>query len=356
MSKNIPEKPSSEEVDLGQLFKLIGNAFERLFKFIGTILNGIFMAAVWFIFFIKKNFILLAAAALIGFGIGYVKLKFSEPVYSSNAVIKQNYNTGESLYNLLNYYNDLILDKDTLALSESLNLTTKEASHLVYFEMESVLNENSKLKVFDKFKREVDSTIAQDIDFETFLENSSDYDYEYQRLTVKSSRKDLLKKILPEVIKNIEAIEFFKNEREKDLAELSYRERIIIESLKESDSLQKVYQRVLEKENQDTNSQTSILINNAEEQNTTKEFELYTSDIKLRRELVEIQRKKDDIRKIVEVISSQQDEGIIDNTVEILDVKFSYKIFYAALLFTVVFLILLVLKALNYLERYKDKI
>ena len=39
MSEKTPPKnnASSEEVDLGQLFKLIGDAFNRLFRFIGNI-------------------------------------------------------------------------------------------------------------------------------------------------------------------------------------------------------------------------------------------------------------------------------------------------------------------------------
>ena len=41
MSKDLPQPPQnqSDEVDLGQLFKLIGNAFDRFFKFIGSVFN-----------------------------------------------------------------------------------------------------------------------------------------------------------------------------------------------------------------------------------------------------------------------------------------------------------------------------
>ncbi len=40
MSKKLPETHNpSEEVDLGQLFNQIGNAFERFFKLIGLILG-----------------------------------------------------------------------------------------------------------------------------------------------------------------------------------------------------------------------------------------------------------------------------------------------------------------------------
>lgn len=356
MSKNLPDNPQNEEVDLGQLFKLIGNAFEKLFAFIGLLLNKLFLAFVWGVFFIKKYFIILVIATTIGFLYGLYKLKYSKPVYSTNAVIKQNYSTGESLYNLLNYYNDLILDKDTISLASSLNLEPNEASNLISFNLESVLNENSKLKVFNKFKKEVDSTIASEVDFETFLENSSDYDYEHQRLTVRSTSKSLPRKILPKVIENIESIEFFKSEQEKDLAELTLREQMILESLKESDSLQKVYEAVLQKDDVDPSAQTSVLINNAEEQNSTREFELFKNDIELRRELVAINRAREDKKKIVEVISSQQDEGIVDSTVEVLEYKLNYKYYYALIAFVITFLTLSLISFLKFLDKYKERV
>ena len=356
MSKEIKKPESTEEVDLGQLFRLIGNAFEKLFKFIGSILNKLFLAFVWCVFFVKQHFIILIVTTILGFAYGYFKQKYSEPVYSTNAVIKQNYNTGESLYNLLNYYNDLILDQDTVSLASSLNLNPKEASNLVSFTLESVLNENSKLKVFDRFKKEVDSTIAGEVDFETFLENSSDYDYEYQRLTVRSTSKSLPRKILPKVIENIQEIEFFKSEQAKDLAELSLRESIIRESLKESDSLQKVYEEVLRKDEIDPSAQTSVLINNAEEQSSTREFELFKNDIELRRELVSINRAKEDKKRIVEVISSQQDEGIVDSTIEVFDYKINYKYFFALSAFVFTFFILSLRSFLKFLDKYKERV
>ncbi|WMI68940.1 hypothetical protein [Mangrovimonas sp. YM274] len=356
MNKNLPETNTSEEVDLGQLFTLIGSLFTKFFNFIGSIFTKLFYLFVAIVFFIKKNILILAGAAVLGFGFGMFKQKTSTPVYSSNAVIKQNYDTGESLYNLLNYYNDLIMDQDFQSLSAALNVTLEEARNMVSFQMESVLNENQKLKVYDEYKKEIDSTLADNIDFEKFLENSYDYDYAYQRLTVSATQKSLLKKVLPEIIKNIESIEFFKNEQQKDLAELQYQERVIKESLKESDSLQKVYQRVLERMNENPNSQTSILIDNTGDKSSTKEYELFSEDIKLRRELVSIQRKKDDVKKIVEVISSQQDEGIISNTKSLFNKKLGYKSYYGIILFALAFFALLGLRFIKYMDQFKDKI
>ncbi|OMP32218.1 hypothetical protein [Mangrovimonas sp. DI 80] len=356
MNKNLPETNTSEEVDLGQLFTLIGSLFTKLFNFIGSIFTKLFYLFVALVFFIKKNILILIGAGVIGLGFGIFKEKTKTPVYSSNAVIKQNYDTGESLFNLLNYYNDLIMDKDFQSLSEALNITIEEARNMVFFKMESVLNNNQKLKVYDEFKKEIDSTLADYIDFERFLDNSYDYDFEYQRLTVSSTQKNLLKKVLPEIIKNIESIEFFKNEQKKDLDELKYQEEVIMESLRESDSLQKVYHKVLEKLNENPNSQTSILIDNTGDKNSTKEYELFSDDIKLRRELVRIKREKDEINKIVEVISSQQDEGILTNSKELFKYNLGYKSFYSVLLLMLTFLVLIGLRFLKYLDQFKEKI
>ena len=123
MNKNLQEPQSSEEVDLGQLFKLIGNAFNRLFKFIGSILNSLFLAFVWLVFFAKKHILKVIIAAIVGFGIGFVKQYTEDPIYKSMMIVKQNYNTGENLDNTLSYYNNLIVNKDSLALSESLNIS-----------------------------------------------------------------------------------------------------------------------------------------------------------------------------------------------------------------------------------------
>ena len=133
MSKNLPEQPNSEEVDLGQLFKLIGNAFNRFFKFIGSILNSFFLAFVWLVFFIKKHFIKLVIAGVIGIVLGFIKERISEPVYKTSIVVKQNYKTGENLYSALDNFNQLISEKDSISLSGNLKITPEKAMKVLSF-------------------------------------------------------------------------------------------------------------------------------------------------------------------------------------------------------------------------------
>jgi len=92
MSTNSNKPNTTEEVDLGQLFKLIGNAFDRFFNFFITIFKSIFLAFVWLVFLVKKRIIILSSAVALGFFIGLIGLFFTEtssPKYESSVTIVQ---------------------------------------------------------------------------------------------------------------------------------------------------------------------------------------------------------------------------------------------------------------------------
>lgn len=357
MSKDLPESQPSEEVDLGQLFKLIGRAFDRFFNFIGNVLNKFFLAFVWVAFLIKKHFLKIALAGVLGFAYGFIRQKTTEPSYKSTSIIKQNYKTGENLYLSIDFYNALVSESDSIALAQSLHITPTEAGLISKFEVESTLSRHEKLRLFDNFRKEMDSTLASTLEFKTFLKDFNEFDFEIQKITLKSYSKDIFKKVLLQIIKNVESSEFTKNEQQRDLAELDRRESALKLSLAASDSLQKVYQRVLEKSVENTlGSQTSVTIDNTEDEGLTKEFELYNSDLELRRELVTIQRERDDIQNVIEIVSSEQNEGTLDNSQDVLGLSISKMIFGGIFTALLVFIVLLLFEFLKFLERYKSKI
>lgn len=356
MSENL-QPQSSDEVDLGQLFKLIGNAFNRLFKLIGNVFNSLFLAFVWLVFFVKKHFIKLIIAAIIGVVYGFIKEKLSDPIYSASIVIKQNYNTGENLNSIKNRYNNLIIAQDSMILAKDLKISPEEASQLSGFYLEPVLSENEKLKSYDIYKKDIDSVIASKIDFKTFLENGNEYDFKILRITVNSKSRIDFNNILNQLVKNTESTGFFVNEQKKDLNQLSRRENAIRESLKESDSLQKVYQLVLERSVENVpGSQTSVTIDNTEDKSVTKEFELFNQDVELRRELVEIARQKENLEHIIEVMTNDQAEGTLLKGKDVFGKKIGIMTFYGVILLTLLFMLLLGLEFLKFLERYKGKV
>lgn len=358
MSKDLPQPSNqSDEVDLGQLFKLIGNMFNNLFKFIGGLFNKLFLAFVWLVFFVKKHVIKFVIAGVLGIGLGFLNEKVSTPVYQSYITVKQNYKTGENLYNAIEYYNDLVKQEDISTLESVLGANTDVASSILDFEIESVVSENQKIKSYDNYIKTLDSAVASTVDYKTYLKNNEDYNHSYQQITIKAKERNSFKFVFDKIIDNINTNHYFKREQDKDLSELKERARAIEKSLTKSDTLLSVYQKAIIKAAENDNEfQAKISIDNQDSDSSTKEYELYTMDIELRQELVKIEREIADKQYIVEITSSKQDSGSIDNKIDVFGASMGVKMFYAFALTFLVFIILLGLEFIKYLERYKDKV
>ena len=80
------------------------------------------------------------------------------------------------------------------------------------------------------------------------------------------------------------------------------------------------------------------------------------NDIKLREKLKENLRKQEEKKEIIEIISSKQDSGSINNSKELLGFDLGLKKYYAILFVVITFIVLVGLEFVRYLERFKDKI
>lgn len=356
MSKeiNTPQN-NSEEIDLGQLFKLIGNMFQRFFSFIGNILNKLFLAFVWFVFFVKKHSIILLISGVLGFAYGFFKEKTSDPVFKSSILIKQNYNAGETLYNSINYYNGLLYQNDYMALAEELSIDSSDVASIVDFEIEALITENDRLVQFDRYSKKLDSALVSTIDYNDYVQNAKEHIYEMQQIVINSKTNGNFNKVFNAIVKRLNSITYFKREQEKDIRQLENRKLAIERALSESDTLKIVYKKVLENNLEQKNgSQTSITIEGSDDKSLTKEFDLYKSDIELRRELVSIEREKEDKQFIIETISNTPSKGFIDYSIEISGKSINLKVFYAISIILIVLIILLMLRFIKFIERYKS--
>ena len=360
MSKKLPENSySPEEADIGQVFNLIGGAFEKLFKFLGAMFKKVFFGLVWLIFFLKKHFLKIIIAAVIGFGIALIKEKISGPSFVSSVTVTQNYNTGENLYNLIEYYNSLSGQQDSLLLYKALDIEVSEAANILAFSIEPLVSENSRILTYDTYLKALDSTIASNIDYDTYINNTLEHDYTYQKIVIKTKQSTDMLGVFKGIVDKINSTEFFKNLQERDITELESRELAIRQSLIESDSLKSTYKRVLEQaleREKSKASQTSITIEGSKEIRPTREFDLFKNDLSLRREIVEIQRRKQERESVIEIVSSEFTSGVVDNSVELFGKKVNKKIIYALLFSLITFLLLLSLEMNKFLDKFKSKI
>ena len=86
-----PVTIKEEEIDLGKLFSLIGNAFSNLFKFIGKLLKGVFHYIILLLIFIREHIVKLGIAIILGVSIGFVIDYIRPDKFSYDMIIEPNY-------------------------------------------------------------------------------------------------------------------------------------------------------------------------------------------------------------------------------------------------------------------------
>ena len=346
----------SEEVDLGQLFKMIGNAFQRLFQFIGSIFNKLFLAFVWLVFFLKKRVLIFLTAAVVGLALGIYMDKTSPPIYKSSITVKQNYATGENLYGSISYYNGLLKDADYGVLASVLRVNEEISENIVGFDVDPVITDNDRVIMFDRYITELDSLAASKVEYDAFIENIKDYKHSKQQISIKSRTRANFKAVFSNIVENINSNSFFKNEQAKDILELKQSKAALEQALAQSDSLQRTYKRVLEQQmNTKTNSEIGITFEGNNDKDKTREFDLYKNDIELRRELVNINRKLNDKANIIDSISSKQESGYVDNTRHLLGLNLKSRHYYLVLFTFLSFMVLVGIEFLKFLEQYNPE-
>ncbi|WP_111308737.1 hypothetical protein [Confluentibacter sediminis] len=347
MSKESPQPQQSEEVDLGQLFKLIGNAFDRFFKFIGSIFKGIFGVIILFLLFLQKNFIKLVVVGGIGLAIGIYLDFIKEPKYISTMVVEPNFHSVQQLYNNINFYNELARAEDSTALADALSISKKEASTIKEFKVESYSDENQKVQLFDEFVRSLDTTTQKAIDMEAYLKNFNSLDARFHTVSVIATNNSIAKKIQPVIINSISNNNYFKLQKETNGDNIKLQEKLYNKQIVEIDSLQSLYKRVMEKEAARPMQGTSInLGENGSKDN--KELALINKMEELKTSLVELNEERANKSSILNVISDFPNKGVKQK-----GIFKSYKFLVPSIMLILALFIFLLLSLNTYLKNYK---
>ena len=178
MSKESSQPHPSEEVDLGQLFKLIGNTFQRFFDFIASIFKGAYKVILLLLIHIYKRIVWYAAALFIGVVVGFIVDKTSDKMYGANMFIETNFNSARQVYENVKQFHQLAyIDKDTLELAKRLNISPSEASKLKGFYLEPDLDENEMAQMYSAFYVRLDSLSRVTMTFDIYKESLTPYNF-----------------------------------------------------------------------------------------------------------------------------------------------------------------------------------
>ena len=346
MSKDLQPQPS-EEIDLGTVFKAIGNVFSKLFNFIGSIFKTIFDIVILFLLFIQKHFIKFAIAGFIGLGLGFYLDMKKEPKYTSSMVLEPNFNSVQQLYNNIEFYNALASAKDFNGLSEALDISKKEAVYIKKFSVESYSDENQKVKLFDKFVRSLDTTTQKTIDMEAYLENFNSLDARFHTVTVIATNNSVVKKIQPAIINSISRNEYFNLQKDISDININLQDSIYNKQIREIDSLQSLYKKVMLKEAEKVSQGTNISLGE-DGSKENKELSLISKVEELKTSLVLLNEERANKASILNVISEFPKKGV-----EIKGILKSYKFLVPCLFIGILLAFFGLLSFNTYLKNYK---
>ena len=337
---------NEEEVDLGSLFVIIGKGFSNFFNFIGNIFKGIFHFFISILIFLKENSFKIGIAAIIGFAVGiFLEVKSSD-TYSSDMLVQPNYKSVSQLYNNINYYNDLVEQKDTLGIQNTFNLDKETAASLKEFSIEPIANENDIINAYNDFVLEVDTTTVSSYTFEDFKASFKDLDYKTHEINVIAEKNDVFNKLDEIIISSVVKNKYFSRVKELTNENLNRTDSLLRQNLSQVDSLRKVYMQVMIEEAKKQSNGTSIDLGG--EKRSTKELELFATKRSLNSELKNVVIDKSEKYEVVNVISNFQPVGYkIDGVSENKAVQFSI------LGILLMVLILLFTKINTYLGNYK---
>ena len=341
----------NEEVDLGKLFVMIGNSFNRFFQFIFSVIKNLFFGFVWVVFFARKYIVTISIAIFFGLIVGFIIEETSDPVYKSTITVRQNYDTGENLYGSIEYYNGLLKDRDHKILAEVLGLSEESSMEVVSFDIEPVITNNDLLIMFDDYVEDLDSLARSKIDYNEYVNNINEYRHPFQQISIKSKTRANFNNVFKNIVKNILTNEFFVNEQKKDILELTEIKAALERSLIQSDSLQETYKRVLQMDS-NRQSDVGITFEGTYDNEKTREFDLFINDIKLRKDIVSVNRKLKDKENIIDLISSKQDNGFVDHSKDLFGLPLSIIVFYPVIFFILIFLVLLSKEFYTYIQKY----
>lgn len=337
---------NEEEVDLGSLFVIIGKGFSKFFNFIGDIFKGIFHFFISILIFLKENSFKIGIAAIIGFAVGiFLEVKSSD-TYSSNMLVQPNFKSVSQLYNNINFYNDLVEQRDTLGIQNTFNLDKETAASLKEFSIEPIANENDIINAYNDFVLEADTTTVSSYTFEDFKASFKDLDYKTHEINVIAEKNDVFNKLDEIIISSVVKNKYFSRVKELTNENLNRTDSLLRQNLGQVDSLRKVYMQVMIEEAKKQSNGTSIDLGG--EKRSTKELELFATKRNLNSELTDIVIDKSEKYEVVNVISNFQPKGS-----EIKGAENNKGIQLSILSSVVVIFILLLLKLNNFLSAYR---
>tara|TARA_R110002012_G_scaffold283090_2_gene473178 strand:- start:124832 stop:125902 length:1071 start_codon:yes stop_codon:yes gene_type:complete len=343
---------TSEEIDLIVVFSLIGNAFNKLFKFIGSIFKAIFSVIIYALRAVIVNIKIIVLVMILAGILGYVLERSKPKIYSSSMLVRPYFESKFQLVTNMSYYNALLTNENYQTIANLFEITEEDAAEINGFEiLPGPETENDKIVQYDRFVKSIDSVRAQEISFDDYIDNRSIYSGDLFQIAVYSYKNDIFTKLEKGLNSSFTNAYSLKKMQKRDSL-ITIQKNNILAQLVQVDSLQRIYINVLENESKSQRSEFNLGgeggFSLGKEKSNTREFELLNKEIELRNQLRDLEEKKVDEDVFFDVISSFQKVG--KNSIHWYD---RYSLLLPIIAFVLLCIIYLTRKIVLYVNNYE---
>lgn len=314
MSKEPLQPQQSEEVDLGQLFKLIGNAFDRFFKFIGSIFIGIYKVVLLLLVHIYKRLVWYVAAVFVGVVLGFLIDNYSDKLYGANMFIQTNFKSARQVYENVKQFHQLAyIDKDTLELARRFDISPEEASNLKGFYIQPDLDENTIAEMYSEFYQKLDSVSRLEMTYDRYKKSLTPYNFPIHKIGVASTNKYLFAKIEQLFAQELSNNAYLKELLEVNAKNLNRQDKTLKEQVEKTDSLVDEYLKIRINESKKEpipGSGTNLYMGNAESSNLiVDESKIIETRLGLERQRREVQAEMIEQKNVVNILAGFPQSG-----------------------------------------------
>lgn len=297
------EDKGEEDVDIAQLFELIGKGVMRILNFFVLIIRTFLEWILQLLLFIRAHLKKMILAAIVGGLLGGIyQYVIKDVQYESSMTVEPNFGAAVQLYKNIDFYLSLVKQKDWTRLAESLDISQEEAESISWIEVNPYSNENQVLLSYKNFMSELDSNSVKLISYKKFAQEQPIESFKYHIITITSKDKFVFKKLESPIINSIINNSYYDKVKTTAYLNLISRKSALENSMKELDSLRTLYKKVLLTESARENGGTNIFM--SESTAHTKEVEVFDKYMAMNEELNEVNKQLTSEKEVINVVSS----------------------------------------------------
>jgi hypothetical protein len=307
---NETRQPDSD-ADVNLLLYKTGKAFKEFVLWIGRGIKKTGNALLVTLLFLFRNIIWLLIGAGLGLAYGLYK-ESRNSTFTSQMVLKANYNSARSVYNTVEYLNALISANQTSELGKFFGISPAEAQQLTEFSVEPIESELSVAELYKQefFQPERDKKIRLDtfwtrtVKYADFKESLSKYDYPYQVVTAHTTNRMLFSRLGNGISQHVNSNTLLTAVNEQQAKSNADEERILLASISNIDSLRRAYnERLIKGEAIAQPGNQITVLQGLPQETSAPELELYDKLLRLQDELKKSRTRAATEKNVVEIFS-----------------------------------------------------